>query len=112
MFIPKRAHFGRYRQIATTATSHGLGFLVTEFGLGWMIPYHWGLLGHPRRELPYTRPEHLREALEELGTTFIKLGQVLSTRSDLLSPPYVVELAKLRDCAPPAPTQAIVERLE
>lgn len=112
MFIPKLAHLGRYRQIAATAASHGLGPLVAEFGLGWMIPYHWGLLGHPRRELAYTRPEHLRTALAELGTTFIKLGQVLSTRSDLLSPPYVVELATLRDCAPPAPTEAIIERIE
>lgn len=112
MFIPRRAHLGRYRQIASTAARHGLGFLVSEFGLGWMVPFHWGLLGHPRRELPYTRPEHVRMFLEELGTTFIKLGQVLSTRPDLLPPDYVAELAKLRDRAPAVPAAAIIQRVE
>lgn len=112
MFIPKRAHLGRYRQITTTAARHGLGFLVGEIGLAWMVPFHWGLLGHPKREAPYTRPEHLRMFLEELGTTFIKLGQVLSTRPDLLSPPYITELAKLRDRAPPVALEAIKGRIE
>jgi ubiquinone biosynthesis protein len=46
-------------------------------------------------------------ALEEMGTTFIKLGQILSTRPDLLPPAYISELAKLRDRAPQAPVGAI-----
>ena len=50
-----------------------------------------------------TPPEHVRLALEELGPTFVKLGQVLSTRSDLLPPEYLAELAKLQDAAPPLP---------
>ena len=50
---------------------------------------------------PYTTPEHLRLALEELGPTFIKLGQILSTRPDLLPPDFVSELSKLQDAAPP-----------
>lgn len=112
MFIPRRAHLGRYRQIATAAARHGLGFAVDQVGLGWMIPFHWGVLGHPRRELPYTRPEHLRMALEDMGTTFIKLGQILSTRPDLLPPNYIAELARLRDHASPAPGDAIVQCIE
>lgn len=107
MFIPRRAHLSRYRQVATAAARHGLGFVVDQLGLGWMVPFHWGFLGHPRREFPYTRPEHLRMALEEMGTTFIKLGQILSTRPDLLPPEYIAELAKLRDRAPPTPADAI-----
>ena len=43
----------------------------------------------------------LRLALTELGTTFIKLGQVLSARSDLLPQDYLVELSKLQDEVPP-----------
>jgi ubiquinone biosynthesis protein len=43
----------------------------------------------------------VRQALEELGATFIKLGQILSTRADLLPPEYQAELAKLQDSAPP-----------
>jgi len=46
-------------------------------------------------------------ALEELGATFIKLGQILSTRADLLPPEYQAELAKLQDAAPPVPWPAI-----
>lgn len=45
--------------------------------------------------------ENLRKAFEELGSTFIKIGQILSTRPDLLSPPYISELSKLQDEVPP-----------
>jgi ubiquinone biosynthesis protein len=46
-------------------------------------------------------------ALEELGTTFIKLGQIISTRADLLSPDYQAELSRLQDQAPPVPSAEI-----
>jgi ubiquinone biosynthesis protein len=69
--------------------------MVGILGLERFVPFHRGLLGHPRRSAPYTRPEHLRLALEDLGTTFIKLGQILSTRADLLTPEFQAELAKL-----------------
>jgi len=55
------------------------------------------------------RPLHLRLALEELGTTFIKLGQILSTRADLLPPEYLVELTKLQDSAAPVAFEEIRE---
>jgi ubiquinone biosynthesis protein len=46
---------------------------------------------------PVTRPERIRALLEELGPTYVKLGQVLSTRPDLVPPDLLVELAKLQD---------------
>ena len=101
----------RSRQIADVLARHGLGYLVGVFGLERFVPFHRGLLGHPRRPQPYTRPEHVRMALEELGTTFIKLGQILSTRADLLPPEYQAELAKLQDAAPPVPWEVIEETL-
>ncbi len=55
----------------------------------------------------HVRAEQMRAACEELGPTFIKLGQVLSTRGDLLSDEYRVELAKLQDAVPPVPTAEI-----
>jgi len=102
-------HRDRYRQIAETLSRHGLGYLVGVLGLERRVPFHRGLLGHEPREEPYTQPEHVRLALEQLGATFVKLGQILSTRSDLLGLEYQVELAKLQDAAPAVPGDAIRE---
>ncbi|MGW4018313.1 MULTISPECIES: AarF/ABC1/UbiB kinase family protein [Rhodococcus] len=102
----------RYRQIAETLSRHGLGFLTGAAGLQRWVPFHHGLLGHDRREQPYSSPEHLRLALEQLGPTFVKLGQVLSTRQDLLPESYRGELATLQDAAPPVPASTIVELVE
>ncbi len=102
------AHRQRYREIAETLSRHGMGYLVGVLGLERELPFHRGLLGHERRAEPYTRPEHVRLAFEQLGATFVKLGQILSTRSDLLAPEYQLELAKLQDAAPPVPAEAIL----
>ena len=104
-------HLNRYRQIAEALSRHGLGYMVGIFGLEQFVPFHKGLFSHERREEPYTRPEHLRLALEDLGATFIKLGQILSTRPDLLPPDYVSELSKLQDAAPPVPGEEVRELL-
>ncbi|KDE97144.1 ABC-1 domain-containing protein [uncultured Mycobacterium sp.] len=105
-------HAERYRQIAETLTRHGLGFLVGAAGLQRWLPFHHGLMGHERREEPYSNPEHLRLALEQLGPTFVKLGQVLSTRADLLPEPYRRELARLQDAAPAVPGPVITDIVE
>lgn len=52
-------------------------------------------------------PVRLRRLLESLGTAYMKLGQVLSTRPDLVSPAYETELARLQDAAPPVPWPAV-----
>ena len=70
----------RSRQIASVLVRHGLGWLVVQVGLGDLIPFQLGMLGHPARDAPYTRPEHFRMALEKLGATFIKLGRALRYR--------------------------------
>jgi ubiquinone biosynthesis protein len=60
-----------------------------------------------------TAPERLRQALEELGPTFVKLGQLLSTRTHLLPRAFTLELANLHDQVPPVPfdqVQAILRR--
>lgn len=96
----------RLAQIVAVLSRHGFGYLLGRISLGSVVPFHKGMLGHAASDEPYTRPDHLRMALEELGTTAIKFGQILSTRSDLLAPAYVDELAKLRDRVPPVPTAA------
>lgn len=103
---------GRSKQIAETLARHGLGYMLGALGLDRYVPFHRGLLGHARRDVPYTPPEHIRLAIEELGATFAKLGQLLSTRADLLSPAYQQELALLQDRVPGVPPDAIIAVVE
>jgi ubiquinone biosynthesis protein len=99
----------RAREIASILARHGLGWMVVQAGLGDLVPFERGWLGHQARNAPYTQAEHLRMALGELGATFIKLGQALSTRSDFMPPAYVAELSKLQDAAPPVPFEEICQ---
>ncbi|RGE19030.1 AarF/ABC1/UbiB kinase family protein [Leucobacter sp. wl10] len=101
----------RIRRIAAVLQRHGLGLAAGLLGLDGWIPFNRGVLGHAARDEPYTSPDHVRLALEELGPTFIKLGQLLSTRPDLLPPDYVRELAKLQDGAPADDWESIREVL-
>ncbi|UPO78192.1 AarF/ABC1/UbiB kinase family protein [Arthrobacter sp. Helios] len=103
-------NFDRYRQMAEILYRNGLGYLVSVSGLESRLPFRKRSAedaGNPRM----ASPEYLRRALEELGPTYVKLGQLLSTRSDLLPPAYMDELAKLQDNATPAPWEAVREEL-
>ena len=64
------------------------------------------------RKLDAPRAQRMRQALEDLGPIFVKLGQVLSTRRDLLAPDIAVELAKLQDRVPPFPSEVAVAAIE
>ena len=64
------------------------------------------------RKLDAPRGQRLRQALEELGPIFVKFGQVLSTRRDLLPPDVAEELAKLQDRVPPFDSQIAVDTIE
>jgi len=83
----------RYREILAVLARHGIGVFRDEF-----IKHEAG---------DQARAEHLRRACEELGTMFIKLGQALSTRSDLLPEAYRKELARLQDEVTPVSGEII-----
>jgi ubiquinone biosynthesis protein len=109
-----RAYSGlrRYRQILAVLLKYGFGDLLAR------LKVRHPLLGRlPRlraiKELEdLSRPARLRLAFEELGPTFIKLGQLLSLRPDLLPPEYAAELAKLQDEAMPLPFAQIKGKVE
>jgi ubiquinone biosynthesis protein len=104
-----RTHFNRYRQIAEVLVHHGLGYMVSTLGLERFVPFRREISRFARPGHHYTKPERVRKALEDLGPTFIKLGQILSTRADILPPEYIAELAKLQDQAPPVESTVIEE---
>lgn len=107
-----RRRLDRYREIAETLARHGLGVLLGASGMERWIPFHQVLARTAHRSQPYSTAEHIRLALEELGPTFIKLGQLLSTRPDLLPAAYLTELARLQDSTSPIPSPVIRELVE
>ncbi|MBI5578244.1 MAG: AarF/ABC1/UbiB kinase family protein [Deltaproteobacteria bacterium] len=108
-------HLNRYRQILAVLLKHGFGELVESLKIDQYLEVGLQLISKKRapREEPLTRPQRVRIALEELGPTYIKLGQVLSTRPDLIPVEFVEELSKLQDSVPPFPfadAEIIIQR--
>ncbi len=97
-----------------------IGYIVLRFGLdelalsGFRDPWVRGLVKVITfgRRLDQARGRRLREALERLGPIFVKFGQVLSTRRDLLPPDMADELALLQDRVPPFPAAVARELVE
>ena len=101
----------RLRHIAQVFLGKGFGHVIAQAGLTRALPFRrrFARLPEPER---ISIPVRLREAFEELGPTFIKLGQVLSGRPDLITAAYANEFKKLQDEVPPFPfeeARAIIE---
>ncbi|HEB57342.1 MAG TPA: ubiquinone biosynthesis regulatory protein kinase UbiB [Gammaproteobacteria bacterium] len=104
----------RLLKISWILVRHGLDELILATHLfrpvrfiGFFLPWHW----LPRRE--QDRAVRIRRALEDLGPIFVKFGQILSTRRDLLPDDIAIELAKLQDQVAPFPgeqARAIIEK--
>src|SRR5829696_3461330 len=87
----------RLREISSVFISHGLGDVVRRAGIATLLEragqvLHWREAGDVAHLEPQQR---VRLAFEQLGPTFVKLGQMLSTREDLLPPTWTTELAQL-----------------
>jgi ubiquinone biosynthesis protein len=85
---------GRLSEIGRVASRHGFGYLLERRRT-------------PPDETPAERGRRLREMLDELGPTFVKFGQLLSTRPDIVPPDIVAELRKLQDDVSPVPFEQI-----
>lgn len=98
-------YINRYREIAMQFSKSGLGFLIEEIGLDRVISLPKRILLRQQNDevLEKTYAERIRIFIEEMGTTFIKLGQIASTRGDLLPPDLIKELEKLQSHVAPFP---------
>ena len=106
MLTLRPRHLRRYGQLARLAVRYGRSDLVTATGLGQAIELE------PPPEATECDPEALARDLEALGPTYVKLGQLLSTRPDLIPEAYTAALARLRDDVDPLDVEEVVEVLE
>lgn len=104
-FYQTYKNVGRIREIVNIFLKHGFGQLIEQLNLHRFIPLRKKLkvFGSSPPIEKHTIPERLRIAFSELGPSFIKLAQILSSRPDLITRAYADEFKKLQDEAPPFP---------
>jgi ubiquinone biosynthesis protein len=98
-------NLGRISEIAQVAVRHGFGYFFETHRLTDLLPGRPKI--DPEAESPSERGRHLREMLDELGPTFVKFGQLLSTRPDIVPPDIVAELQGLQDAVTPFPYEDV-----
>jgi ubiquinone biosynthesis protein len=104
----------RLHEISSVLIRHGLGDVVRRLGIANVLEragqmLHWGVAKESERLEPARR---VRLALEELGPTFVKLGQVMATRVDLFAPNWIAEFERLHSEVPPVPFEALLPDVE
>ncbi|WP_094605099.1 protein kinase UbiB [Sporomusa silvacetica DSM 10669] len=97
MFSKQLRHINRYREIATILANQGFGYLIEEMDFIKKIPYHERLWIKSSEANSTDLGERIRIVLQELGPTYIKLGQIASTRPDILPSEIIIHLEKLQD---------------
>jgi ubiquinone biosynthesis protein len=113
-FLGTARELPRLREISMVFVRHGLGDLVRRAGIATMLEragrvFHWG----EAPEIAHLEmQQRVRLAFEELGPTFVKLGQMLSTREDLLPPAWTTELARLHSDVAPVPFDDLLPQIE
>lgn len=93
-------HIKRYRDVAKVLARHGFGFFVEEMGLLHMLSLPKRLFTDTEEMDPVSVGERIRLVIEELGPTYIKIGQIASTRADIIPQDILRELEKLQEKVP------------
>ena len=101
----------RLEEIIRTLSKFGFGYLIEETDLKNRIPFMKRFHKQDSNASDITVYERARLVLEELGATFIKIGQVLSSREDLVGKHFAKEFSKLQDAAPPIPFHVVRKQI-
>lgn len=108
MVIATARDRARLKEITSVLIRYGLQDVLRLLGLGTLLR---GVRGESAPQDAQTLPERLREALEALGPTFVKFGQILATRSDLLDPAWTDELDRLHSQATVLPWETLAPQI-
>ena len=110
--VPRTRKIGRLSEIAQVAVRHGFGYFFERHKLTDILPWTARVESGAESAAGSERGRHLREMLDELGPTFVKFGQLLSTRPDVVPPDIVAELRGLQDDVRPFPFAQVREVIE
>ncbi|MEH7442185.1 AarF/UbiB family protein [Bacillus sp. JJ1122] len=111
MLTERLRRLNRYREIALILVKYGFGYVLEEVGLFQVLSLKDRIVAEVKHGNTKEAGYRIRCMLEELGPAFIKLGQLLSIRSDLLPAEIVKELEMLQDQVPPVPVEEIKAKI-
>lgn len=112
MLSNRLRRLNRYREIVSILGKYGYGFLIEDVGLSDLLSIKDRFAASFKQGDSEETGTRIRELLEELGPTFVKLGQLLSIRSDLLPVEIIRQLEKLQDEVTPVPAAEILEKIK
>jgi len=105
----------RLREITAVMFHYGFGDVMRRIGVVSLLERAGQILHRPApvdERIELSTPQRIRLAMEELGPTFVKLGQVMATRVDIFPPDWIAEFEKLQSSVPPVPFEQLAPELE
>ncbi len=105
-------HLGRYKEVAAVLARNGFGFILVETGLSDLLPFASRFMPNLETGESKSVGQRIRQVIEELGPTFIKMGQIASTRPDVVPAGIIAELEKLQDNVPSFPFSEVREIIQ
>ncbi len=110
--IRERKYRDRLKEILKVFFEEEFGYFISKIKIHHHLPFHKRIKAHIAKERTIDHPTRLRKAFERLGPTFIKFGQLLSLRPDLVPPEFIEEFEKMQDKVPTFPYSIAKKTIE